>query len=407
MNAFRMEHMEATLSDRQRIVDAAIAATAAVGAVVGVFFEVRESAQPVPPPAGGYALAILAGGALYWRRRAPWAVCLVIIALCLLYHELSYPGNACALAMFVAVHAVTAEGTGVRSLVFAMVAIVVVNLVPMLPPLPASFSWAIVGPAIGMVAAAALGEAARARGMAEQERLQAVWRTAEEEARRRHVEERLGIARDVHDVLAHTLAVISVQAAAAAEALDEHPAEAGVALAAVRGAAKQALTELQSTLVVLRGSGPEPVTPQPRLDQLPQLVEQAGAAGLQATLTVNGDPAVLAASQQLAIYRIIQEGITNTIRHSGASRVAITVAVGTDSVEVDVIDNGSTSAPVPTDGTGPAAVAGTAASDPRTAGHGLIGMRERLVALGGTLEAGPVPGTGFRVSAHLPVPVTR
>jgi signal transduction histidine kinase len=231
--------------------------------------------------------------------------------------------------------------------------------------------------------------------------------TAEEEARRRHIEERLGIARDVHDVLAHTLAVISVQAAAAAEALNEHPAEATVALAAVRGAAKQALTELQSTLVVLRGSGSQPVSPQPRLDQLPQLVEQARAAGLQAALTVNGDPAVLAASQQVAIYRIIQEAITNTIRHSGASRVEVTIAVGTDSVEVDVIDNGSGSAPRPTGGIGPAAVSGTAASDQGTAGHGLVGMRERLIALGGTLEAGPILGTGFRVRAHLPVRVTR
>jgi signal transduction histidine kinase len=331
----------------------------------------------------------------------------VIIALCLVYHELGYPGNACALAMFVAVHAVTARGTGVRSLLLSVVAIGVVNLVPMLPPLPVGFSWAIVGPAIGMVAAAALGEAARARGMAEQARLQAVRRTAEEEAHRVNIEERLGIARDVHDVLAHTLAVISVQAAAAAEALDGHPAEARVALAAVRGAAKQALTELRNTLDLLRGGGPEPVTSQPGLDQLPHLVDQARAAGLQVTLSVNGEPTALAPSQQMAIYRIIQEGITNTIRHSGASRVAVTVAVGTESVDVDVIDNGSGGAQVPTDWTGPAAVAGTAVSTPGTAGHGLVGMRERLVALGGTLEAGPVVGTGFRVRAHLPVRPTR
>jgi signal transduction histidine kinase len=372
-----------------RVSGVPLAACAAVAALVGTFAEISESEQAVPPHAGGYAIALLAAAALCWRQRAPVTVALTIVLASLAYHVLGYPGLAPAIALFVAIPTVTALGSGLRSCVIAGVLVAAVSLVPLLPPQPATSVWGIIGPGVLLVALAALGEATRVRRVATAEQVRALQRAADEDARARIVEERLRVAREVHDVLAHTITVITVQAAAAADALDDRPDETRKALGAVREAARVATAELQGTLTLLRaGGGPEPMAPQPGIDQLPGLVEQARAGGLAVTLNTIGPLDRLTGSLALAVYRIVQEALTNTVRHSRSATADVTIVLGPVEVAVDVVD------------TGPALHSGPAAGG----GHGLTGMAERVRALGGSVDVGPrpAPSTGFRVAARIP-----
>ncbi len=373
--------------------DGAFMGIAAVLGVAGVAAELAEAARPLLPAADAYLIAIATAGMLAWRRPAPLVAAAGILALCLLYHLAGYPGLAPAVAMFFAVHAVTAYATG-RRLLLATAVIGAIGLIPLLPPDPARFNvGALLGPPTGLIAAAAMGEAARARRVAVEEQLRTVRQTAAEEARRVLVEERLDIARELHDVLAHTITVIAVQAAAGADALEHRPEETRAALATVRNAARDAMTELRSTLVLLRAAETDRVAaPAPGLGRLPQLVDQACAAGVSVRLVTSGAADGLPAALELAIYRIVQEALTNTIRHSAARTAAVQIGFGRDEVTVEVIDDG------------PMVAAATATHDePQPAAHGLVGMRERARALGGTLNAGPIPGSGFRVAARLPI----
>jgi signal transduction histidine kinase len=188
----------------------------------------------------------------------------------------------------------------------------------------------------------------------------------------------------VHDVLAHTITVIAVQAAAATEALDDRPEDAREALGAVRGAAREAMTELRSTLALLRTGPVDPGAPHPGLPQLHQLRQRAEAAGTAVTLTVVGDRSLPPAVER-AIFRIVQEALTNTIRHAAASTATVAIDLTGAEVTVEVTDDGTA-----TD------------VDAAAGGHGLAGMRERARALGGSLDAGPRPDGGFRVAARLP-----
>jgi signal transduction histidine kinase len=375
---------------RTRTADVVFAVVTAVVATTGVVFELRGSDHPVPPAAGGYAIAVVTGALLYWRRRAPLAISFGVLALCLLYHELGYPGLAPAIAMGVAGYAMAADAAVTRSLLIAVALILAVNAISLLPPWPTGIAWAVVGPAVSMVATVAAGETARVRRVAAEEQLRALRHSAEQDARNRLAEQRLDIAREVHDVLAHTVTVIGVQAAAAADALDTRPEEARAALAAVRGATKEAMAELRDTLVLLRTGEGHEVAPQPSLNRLSSLVDNAKAAGVEVTLTVTGEPAGLSAATGLAVYRVVQEALTNTIRHSRSKTAAVAVDILADEVVVTVTDDGPASP-----------VRGTASP-----GHGLTGLRERGRSLGGTVDAGPA-GTGFRVSARLPVGLRR
>lgn len=379
-----------------RAIDVAlVGATAAVG-LVGVFSEVHDSGRALLPPAfGGYLIALAAAGVLGWRRRAPLLVAGGVVAASLCYHLLGYPGLAPAAAVFVAVYTVTAHAAG-RRLLLGAALIAAVGVIPVLPPDPAGFNLgALFGPPIAMIAAAAVGEAARARRVASDVHLRAVQQAAADQASRRLIEERLEIARELHDVLAHTITVIAVQAAAGADALPARPEETATALAAVRTATRDAMAELRATLVLLRaGTDRDPdLPPQAGLAQLPHLLEQATAAGVNAQITTTGDPDGLPATIELAVYRIVQEALTNTIRHSGAASATVAITFARDAVAVEVTDNGHPrDAPHPTE------------DQPATAAHGLTGMRERARALGGTLDAGPGPDAGFRVAARLPIP---
>ncbi|WP_419248656.1 histidine kinase [Streptomyces melanogenes] len=204
--------------------------------------------------------------------------------------------------------------------------------------------------------------------------------------RRRADEERLRIARELHDVLAHSISVINVQAGVGLALLDSDPEQARTALTTIKSASKEALGEVRQVLDTLRTPGDAPRSPAPGLDRLPELVEQAAAAGLTVGTATTGSPRALPPGADLAAFRIVQEALTNVVRHSGSRTARVLLDYAPDVLELRVDDDG------------PAGPGGAGGS-----GNGLIGMRERAAALGGTIEAGPRPDGGFRVVARLPL----
>ncbi|MGW8376517.1 histidine kinase [Streptomyces sp. ODS28] len=267
--------------------------------------------------------------------------------------------------------------------------------------------------------AAAAGEAVRSRRAfidAMRERAERAERTREEEAGRRVAEERMRIARELHDVVAHHIALVNVQAGVASHVMDQRPDQARQALAHVREASRHALDELQTTVGLLRQSGESsaPTEPAPGLGVLDELVDGFVRAGLTVTVERDGRPgdgqsgdgqpaaggAQLPSAVDLTAYRVVQEALTNVQKHVGTgaraevriARQAADPAAGGEVLEVTVTD----------DGAGVAAPADAGPGEGR-GGHGLLGMRERAAALGGRCETGPVAGGGFRVQVRLPL----
>jgi signal transduction histidine kinase len=197
--------------------------------------------------------------------------------------------------------------------------------------------------------------------------------------------ERARIARELHDVIAHSVSVIVVQAGAAEPLVDEDPEQARAALRSIRSTAGEALGEMRRLLGILRTADDElTLDPQPSVARLDPLLVQARAAGLDVGLEVVGEPRPLTPGLDLAAYRIVQEALTNTRKHGGASRARIALRYGHSELEVEVADDGS--------GTGPSGAGG----------HGVVGMRERVALYGGTLHVGAQPGGGFIVRVVLP-----
>jgi signal transduction histidine kinase len=205
-------------------------------------------------------------------------------------------------------------------------------------------------------------------------------------ARRAVLEERVRIARELHDVVAHHVSVMGVQAGVARRLFDRDPPEAVAAIGAVETASRQAIADLQQLVGVLRRQGDgDDLAPQPSLQRLPELVEHMRQTGLPVTLTTTGTPQQLPAGVELSAYRIIQEALTNTLKHAGPAQAAVTVRYDNGAVEVEVVDDGQGPPPA-RQGTG---------------GKGLVGMQERVRLYGGRLETGARPGGGFRVYAVL------
>ena len=204
------------------------------------------------------------------------------------------------------------------------------------------------------------------------------------DARRRRAEERVEIARDLHDVVSHTLAVVGVHLNVALDAFDTDPEEARSSLRVAQDVRGRAMTDLKSLVDVLREGGVAPIgAPADGLEGLDRLADQVRGAGLAVSLNEFGDRADVPAPVATAVYRVVQEALTNTVRHAGASRVAVTVRYAPTSVVVDVQDNGDAPAEV-------------------VDGNGIAGMRERVAALGGALTAG-AGRAGFTVRATIPV----
>jgi signal transduction histidine kinase len=247
---------------------------------------------------------------------------------------------------------------------------------------PADDALLLAGWLVALVIAA---EATRIRA----ERAAATRANRQTEQRRQQSEERLRIARDLHDVIGHDISLINVQASMGLDLMDSQPEQARAALSAIKSASKEALEELRAMLTTLRRDDDDaPRSPAPGLDRLPELIELTRAAGLSVDVEVAGKAPPLPAAVHLAVYRIIQESLTNVARHAGRARVTVRVTYDDADVRVEIDDDGL----APSAG---AAAVGT--------GSGITGMRERATALGGDLSAGFRRGGGFRVSARLPV----
>src|SRR5438309_464939 len=223
------------------------------------------------------------------------------------------------------------------------------------------------------------------------ERAAQLERDHEEHVRRATDEERSRIARELHDVIAHNVSVIAVQAGAARTTAAANPDRAGIALELIEATARRTLGELRTLLGVLRKSSEPapPRQPQPTLAQLDELVAQSRDAGLHVEVRVEGEVRPVAAIADLCAYRVVQECLTNTMKHAPAAHVNVLLRYGPRDLLVTVVD----------DGPGPA--------EAGPAGHGLIGMRERLARVGGTLAVGPALGGGFRREARLPIDPAR
>jgi signal transduction histidine kinase len=227
-----------------------------------------------------------------------------------------------------------------------------------------------------------------------EERAATLERERDTQARIAVAAERARIARELHDVVAHNVSVMVVQADGAAYALDADPGRARQALAAISATGRQALSELRVLLGVLRktdGNGDATLAPQPGLAEVDELVDQARAAGLTVTYAVEGTPRPLPGGADLAAYRIVQESLTNARKHAGPqARASVRLRYTADTLEIAIADDGGGAA-------GRATV-------PDGAGHGLTGMRERAAMYGGLVRAGPRAGGGFQVTAALPFP---
>jgi signal transduction histidine kinase len=347
-----------------------------------------------PPPWPAYLLVTAAGVSLAWRRRWPvgvWAFTVVTVSV---YSMLGYVYGAALIAPTIALYEAVSLVRARRAIVLGTVSIVVLMAVGgVLGPYPPLGGPVTVVPfemlvAVGM----GLATANRRRYIAEiQDRAERAERTRDEEARRRVDTERLRIARELHDVVAHTMATINVQAAAAAHVLVDPPPEAAGAIAAIRAASKEGLRELRAILNVLRqADDQDPVQPTPGLGQLDVLVGTVRRAGLATEVRFAGELPPLPPAVDVAAYRIIQESLTNVLRHAGPATATVELAVRDGRLCVHVGDTGVGDSHRPGGARG---------------GHGLIGMRERVAAVGGTLDAGPGPSGGFDVRATLPVDV--
>jgi len=236
-------------------------------------------------------------------------------------------------------------------------------------------------------------EARAERAEAEREQQAALEATRAEEAKLAVADERLHIAQELHDVLAHTLSVIAVQAGTGAHVLDTQPEEARRALENIAATSRASLGELPQLLGVLRSDGESKAyMPAPCLGELDRLVAEVTAAGVPVQMTVEGSPDDITPGVELAAYRIVQEALTNVLKHAGPARTEVTVGCADSAVTIEVTDDGPGN-PAPPAVKGAAEVGG---------GQGLAGMRERIAVFGGDLRAGPRPGGGFTVRARLP-----
>jgi signal transduction histidine kinase len=360
--------------------------------------------QPDRRSLDALAVALLiAGPATLWlRRRYPLPVLGAVVAVTLTYLLVGYPYGPVVLTLVVVLVQSVVDGHRPAAWLAALAVYAGhFGLGFLLHRKPPQTVAAALGVAAWLAVVLMLAELARVRRdnlvEAERARLEEIRRRAAEQ-RRRANEERLRIARELHDVLAHDISLINVQAGVGLHLIDERPEQARAALAAIKQASKDALGELRSVLGVLRQDEDAPRrAPAPGLEQLDELVSKSAAAGLPVRTTVEGTARPVPARVGLAAFRIVQEALTNVTRHAGDATATVRVGYGERDVTVEVADDGRGAAarvPAAPGGTGSAAAAG---------GNGIAGMRERAAALGGELDAGPRPEGGFRVLARLPL----
>nr|WP_308800878.1 sensor histidine kinase [Streptomyces polyasparticus] len=360
------------------------------------------------PEAISVVLMVASAGALVFRRRAPLLVLILTVAATLVELTTGDQRAPVMMAVVIALFTVASMTDRPTTWRFALPIMAVMTAAAMLTSKLPWYAQENLGVVAWSGLAAAAGDALRSRRAfidAIRERAERAERTREQEALRRVAEERLRIARDLHDVVAHHIALVNVQAGVASHVMDKRPDQAKEALAHVREASRSALNELRATVGLLRQSGdPEaPTEPAPGLARLDDLLDTFRAAGLPVELVHNDNGEQLQAAVDLAAYRIIQEALTNVQKHAGmGAKAEVSVLRVSRNLEITVLDNGGTGRGADT-GAGASVDEDDKPSPTPEGGHGLIGMRERVSALGGTCTTGPRYGGGFRVHAILPL----
>jgi len=351
-----------------------------VTVLVGTQFASRFHPHSRPLDWVGLALLLLAGGTIGLSKRWPIGAAGVALAAVLAYHQLGFSPGSIDLALMVALFRAASPPRVWRAATLGAITVIGYAVVGLLSPGGLSPEALLLG-ASAVLASLGLGLAVSGqRAYARQKR--------EEETERRVTEERLRIARELHDVVSHSISTINVQAGVAAHVMGERPEQAREALLAIRDTSKDTLRELRGILQVLRQvDDVEPRAPAPGLAQLDILVDTTSRAGVPTRATIVGSARPVPRAVDLAAYRIIQESLTNVIRHAGRASAEVTVAYEPAIVVVEVTD----------DGRGP-----VAGSQGDANGHGIAGMRERVKAVGGELEVGARNGRGFRVRATMP-----
>jgi signal transduction histidine kinase len=311
---------------------------------------------------------------LAFRRRWPLATLIVVFAAAALQEVLTTPpdGIAGVVGLLVASYSVAAYSERPSAIVGLVAALALT--------LPGSvgdvvFAWVLIGGAWGA------GRIVRRQNLL----LDALAREQKRRERAAIADERARVARELHDVVAHSVSTMVVQAEAGQSLLGRDPERAQDAFVSITSTGRQALVELRRMLGLLRGADGESLAPQPGLGQLQSLVEEMGSVGLPVSLAIEGEPGPLPAGVDLSAYRIVQEALTNTLKHARPAQAHVTVRYGADDIELEVLDDGRRR------------VNGV------LVGHGIAGMRERVRLYGGTLETGGRPEGGFSVRARLPI----
>jgi signal transduction histidine kinase len=343
-----------------------------------------------PADVSGAALAAVGGLCLAWRHNAPMIVLLVSAASFCVYQSLDYPHQALPFAVLIALYTVASRsGTMVAAVAagFLVISAVFADINRKGWP-PADYDDALFAYFLSVGAACALGYAVQlSRARTQLLREQAAVLTSEHAAHEQQALqlEQARIARELHDVIAHQVSLVTALAAGATRVFHTEPELAREALNSIEVAGREALTEMRRLLCVLRAdTGEVGRVSQPGLEQLPALVAHTGTAGLPVRLSVDGPPRPLPAGVEMCAYRIVQEALTNTLKHAGPARASVRVSYLPTSLDLHICDDGS----------------GMRANP--TVGNGLIGMHERAALVGGWLAVGAAPSGGVEVSVSLP-----
>lgn len=374
--------------------DLAIGLAAAAMSVASLLGTDIASIDPRLDPADPLSVAatLVAGLSLVWRRRRPVAAFTVFVTCCLVVTLTDHYIGLLSILLLFSLYSLAAHSrrrNGVAGLVLCLLVFIGLAVLDV-PDLGTSD---LLQACALLLTAWALGDAIRSRRIQQSERLRIAEQeaaAARELAARAVVEERLRIARELHDVVAHSMSLIAVQAGVGGHVIRTDVAAAERALEIIAETSRKALAQTRSMLGLLRAEDADPaVSPLQGIDDLADLVHDVREAGVDVSLTVSGAVRPLDTAIELTAYRIVQESLTNVLKHSGARQAQVTVAYVPDGVDVEVRDHGHGGSRAP---------AGVGVPG----GHGLVGLRERTRLLGGTLDYGALDGAGFRVAAHLP-----
>jgi signal transduction histidine kinase len=387
-----------------------------IALMVFSFGLLTAAAQPESPPddmlqnPDGLCLFLLAISTLplVVRRRWPVTVFAVAWVALVAYSVIVYPGAGPITGSMFSLYAVAAHARSRRMAFYTLVVALGTALaLPLVVPEKTSWSGT-VGLYALLIAGWVLGDNMRVRRAnvaAVEERAARLERERDAEAHRAVLQERARIARELHDVVAHSMSVMVVQAGAARRTLGRSPERATEALLQIERTGRGAMVEMRRLVGVLRDGAddysiapdePAARQPQPGIGQVPTLIRRCREAGLDVDLTVDGTRRPLPSGVELVVYRVVQEALTNTMKHAGPAHADVILRYDDDSVVLVVCDDGRGAAAA-------AAAAATADDEGSSPGHGLTGMRERVALYGGDLNVGPRVGGGFEVRAELPL----